>query len=81
MDFTTTNTTNSFKFKTKKTGQKNNDGEINGVEIMVPLKYLSNFWRTLEMPLTNCEVELILRGLQTVLQFTQMLQIKFLHLQ
>ena len=27
---------------------------------MVPLKYLSNFWRTLEMPLKNCEVELIL---------------------
>ena len=27
---------------------------------MVPLKYLSNFWRTLEMPLVNCEVELIL---------------------
>ena len=27
---------------------------------MVPLKYLRNFWRTLEMPLINCEVELIL---------------------
>ena len=27
---------------------------------MVPLKYLSNFWRTLEMPLINCEVELIM---------------------
>ena len=27
---------------------------------MVPLKYLSNFWRTLEMPLINCEVTLIL---------------------
>ena len=27
---------------------------------MVPLKCLSNFWRTLEMPLINCEVELIL---------------------
>ena len=27
---------------------------------MVPLKYLSNFWRTLEIPLINCEVELIL---------------------
>ena len=27
---------------------------------MVLLKYLSNFWRTLEMPLINCEVELIL---------------------
>ena len=27
---------------------------------MVPLKYLINFWRTLEMALSNCEVELIL---------------------
>ena len=27
--------------------------------MMVPLKYLNNFWRTLEMPLINCEVNLI----------------------
>ena len=27
---------------------------------MVPLRYLSNFWRTPEMPLINCEVNLIL---------------------
>ena len=27
---------------------------------MVPLKYLSNFWRTIEMPLINGEVNLIL---------------------
>ena len=27
---------------------------------MVPLKYLSNFWRTLEMFLINCEINLIL---------------------
>ena len=27
---------------------------------MVPLKYLSNSWRTLEIPLINCEVNLIL---------------------
>ena len=27
---------------------------------MTPLNYLSNFWRTLEMPLINCEVNLIL---------------------
>ena len=51
--------TDSFNFKTKKTGQTNNDG-ITNVEIMVPLKYLSNFWKTLEMPLINCEIELIL---------------------
>ena len=29
------------------------------VEIAVPLKYLSNLWRTLDMPLINCEVSLI----------------------
>ena len=27
---------------------------------MVPVKYLSNFWRTLEMSLTSCEINLIL---------------------
>ena len=59
VDFAAINTNDSFKFKTKITGQTNNDGEINGVEIMVPLKYLSNFWRTLQMPLINCEIELI----------------------
>ena len=58
-DFNGANATDSFNFKTKITGQTNNNGIIN-VEIMVPLKYLSNFWRTLEMPLINCEVELIL---------------------
>ena len=58
-DFNGTNVTNSFNFKTKITGQTNNNGIIN-VEIMVPLKYLSNFLRTLEMLLLNCKVELIL---------------------
>ena len=53
------NTTDSFKFRAKITGQTENDG-TKDVEIMVPLKYLSNFWRTLEMPLINCEVNLIL---------------------
>ena len=60
VDFNGANATDSFNFKTKITGQTNDDGEINGVEIMVPLKYLSNFWRILEMPLINCEIELIL---------------------
>ena len=60
VDFTATNTTDSFKFKTKITGQTGDDGRIDNVEIMVPLKYLNNFWRTLEMLLINCEVNLIL---------------------
>ena len=50
----------SFKFKVKTIGNTPNDGNTKESEIMVPLKYLSNFWRTLEMPLINCEVELIL---------------------
>ena len=58
--FNGTNDTDSFNFKSKITGQTNDDGEINGVKIMVPLKYLSNFWRILEMPLINCEIERIL---------------------
>ena len=58
VDFTAINTTDSFKIKTKITGQTNNDGEINSVEKLAPLKYLSNFWRTLQMPLINCELEL-----------------------
>ena len=58
-NFNGANATDSFNFKTKITGENNDDGIIN-VKRMVPLKYLSNFWKTLEMPLSNCEVELIL---------------------
>ena len=31
------------------------------MEIMKSLKYLSNFWKTLEMPLINCEINLCLK--------------------
>ena len=58
--FNGSNAADSFNFKIKITGYTNNNGRIDNVKIMVPLKYLSNFWRTLEMPLINCEVELIL---------------------
>ena len=50
----------SFKSKLKITGNTPNNGNTKDVEIIVPLKYFSNFWRTLEMPLINCEVNLIL---------------------
>ena len=54
------NYSESFKSKIKITGKTLNNDNEKDVEIMVPLKYLSNFWRTLEMPLINCEVNLIL---------------------
>ena len=59
VNFNGANATDSFNFETKIAGQTDNNGRID-VEIMAPLKYLSNFWITLEMPFTNCEVELIL---------------------
>ena len=50
----------SFKSKVKITGKTPNNGNTKDVEIIVPLKHLSNFWRTLEMSLINCEINLIL---------------------
>ena len=63
----------SFKYKTSITGKTSNENQENNenteqentktkkiIEIVIPLKQLSNFWRTIEMPLINCEIELIL---------------------
>ena len=60
VEFNGANTTDSFNFKVEITGQTGDDGRINNLEMVVPSKYLSNFWRTLEMPLSNCEINLIL---------------------
>ena len=60
VEFIGSNTTDSFNFKAKITGQTGDNGRINDFETVVPVKYLSNFWRTLEMLLINCEVNLIL---------------------
>ena len=45
----------SFNYKQKIIGQTENYG-TKVVQIMVPLKYLSNFWRTYEMPLITCKI-------------------------
>ena len=58
-NFTENNLTDSLNFKVKMSDQTGDDGTKN-VEIIAQLKYLSNFWRTLEMPLINCEINLIL---------------------
>ena len=49
-----------MKSKIKITGKFPADGNTKDVEIIVSLKYLCNFWRSLELPLINCEVNLIL---------------------
>ena len=50
----------SFRSKIKITGNTPADGNAKDVEIILPLKYLSQFQRTLEVPLISCEVNLIL---------------------
>ena len=50
----------SIKFKVKTIEKSPDDGNTKDVEIIVPLKYLSNFWRILEVPVINCEVNRIL---------------------
>ena len=60
-DVTNDDNAPSFKYKANIIGNTENDGTKNGVKIAVPLKYLSNFWRSLEMPLINCKVELSLK--------------------
>ena len=49
-----------FDYKTSITGKLEGNITEKEVEIVVPLKHLSNFWRTLDMPLINCEINLIL---------------------
>ena len=51
----------SFNYKTSIAGKLEvNNVEKDDVEIVVPLKYLSNFQRALDIPLINCEVSLTL---------------------
>ena len=64
----------SFKSKIKITEKTPDDDNEKDVEIMVPLKHLSNSWRTLEMPLINCEVsghQLVLLLILMVLEHLQ----------
>ena len=57
-NFHAANNSASFKFKQKITGQTV-DGSTENVEIMVLLKYLSNFWKTPQITSTNWETNLI----------------------
>ena len=68
----------SFKYKISITGNNYDFGACeaaydgdkavkNENEIVVPLKHLSYFWRTLNIPLTHCKVELILTWSKIVL--------------
>ena len=48
----------SFEFKIKITGNTPTNSNTKDIEIAVPLKYFSGFWRTLELPLIISEISL-----------------------
>ena len=50
----------SLKYKSNIAEKTPDDGNTKNIKIVAPLKHLSNFWRTLEMPLINCEINPIL---------------------
>ena len=56
----TTDTSSSFKYKVSLLGNPVLDGNITkrSVKVVISLKYLSNFFRSLEMPLINCKIKL-----------------------
>ena len=56
----TVNNSSSFKYKVSLLGNPVFDRNITkrSVKVVVPLKYLSNFFRSLEMPLINCKIKL-----------------------
>ena len=64
----TTDTSSSFKYKVDLLGNPVLDGNIakRSVKVVVPLKYLSNFFRSLEMPLINCKIKLNLTWQKSV---------------
>ena len=51
---------NTFKYKNKIIDNTNIQG-TKDIELAIPLKYLGNFWRALNMPLISCEVSLELK--------------------
>ena len=51
-------TSKSFKYKTKIIGSKPNNNNVLDAEVVAQLKYLGNFWRSLDLPLINRKTEL-----------------------
>ena len=49
----------SFKYKTSIVGKTPQDNDsLTNAKVVIPLKHLNNFWKSLKIPLINCEVEL-----------------------
>ena len=60
-------TSKYFEYKTKTIGRtSDNNNNTLDTEVIAPLKYLSKFWRFLDLPFINCEKELNCHGQKNV---------------
>ena len=59
-----TTASKSFEFMSKLIGSTLADDETSHPEVVVPLKYFSNFWRYFDLPFIKCEIELDLKWLK-----------------
>ena len=55
----------SFKYKAALVGKTedavyNTNSSVKNIKVLVPLNYLRNFWRSLDIPLINCKIHLVL---------------------
>ena len=71
-DMVSTVNSSSFKFKSSffKPLKDADNGVFKNVKIAIPLMYLSNFWRSLEMPLVNCKIHLELNWTKDCVMLT-----------
>ena len=69
-DVTNDDNAPSFKYKASLITNTEANETKKGVKIAVPLEYLSNVWRSLEMPLINCKVELLLKWIENCMLTT-----------
>ena len=53
-----TTTRKSIEYKTKVIGSTPKNNNMIDAKVVVPLKHLSNSWRSLDLPLIKCEIEL-----------------------
>ena len=68
-DDLTIDNSQSLKYKAALVGKtkdavNDTNSSVKSTKTVVPLKYLSNFWRSLEMPLINCSVHLELNWIE-----------------
>ena len=68
----------SFDYETSITRKLGNNSRRKDVEIVVPLKYLSNFWRTLDIPQINCKLSLTLTWFKNCIITSKAKEVLFL---